>query len=376
MMLKIKKTKGRDPVVEDFEDLDLEEQAPHEAYNRSVVRSRYPNFWFGAFLVACLLVTVGMGTYWLLTRSDGSSQPSHVYVEMKVIDETGHPVAGADVFFKKKRIGVTDSFGEWRRFLKTRLGATIPLLINKETEHGTVSVTKNIAVPLRSPKTGEVEVHTSVRLSRQAQSRGDDPAFDREAAVPAPKEQESSSIWFKVVNSQNPTPQVIKREKWLSDVFLSALKKTVSEKTWKLDPESSTQILFQHIELPDHPSFPGLMRVAGHLPQSKRSVDFLANYTVDPRLLARSVFRSLTTTEEETPSFELELSGVPPHSGVYVGGNKASHVGAQKWRYSGKEGQFSYLSIIQKNSVVFRKLVQCTVTPFTLRISQGNLARR
>src|SRR3989338_4973677 len=100
-MLKIRKmTKRIDPQVEEFEDLDLEEQAPHEAYNRNIVRTRYPNFWFGVFLLSCLFLSLGMGTYWLLTRGEANKLPSQVYVEMKVIDERGHPIAGADVYYK------------------------------------------------------------------------------------------------------------------------------------------------------------------------------------------------------------------------------------------------------------------------------------
>lgn len=372
-----------DPQVEEFEDLDLEEQAPYEAYSRNIVRTRYPNFWFGAFLLSCLFLSLGMGTYWLLTRSGGSKLPSQVYVEMKVIDETGHPIAGADVYYKGKRLGVTDSFGEWRRFLKTRLGVTIPLQVRKQTEHDLVTVTKNIAVPLKLEKNGEVEIHTSVRLSRQAPaastnfSSGGDRTEERETSSELSDDPGSpitaiSSVWFKVIPAHQ-NPFAVSREAWLSQELIPALNE-LAEKEWRLD-SSSTQIILQHIDLPTRASFPGLVRIVGRVPGG-HPFDILSNYNEDPSRLARSLLRSIESSAEESSMFELDIFGLDPHAGVYVGGKKASHLAKHRWRYPGILNQHSYLTIVQKHSVVFRQLVQTTNDPFTVTVSRDKLARR
>jgi hypothetical protein len=45
-----------------------------------------------------------------------------VLVELRAIEETGHPVTAAKVSINHKAMGVTDSFGEWRRYLRLHPG--------------------------------------------------------------------------------------------------------------------------------------------------------------------------------------------------------------------------------------------------------------
>ncbi len=43
--------------------------------------------------------------------------------EIRAIDQQGHPVAGAEVWLETQQVGVTDSFGIWRRNLKLPEGS-------------------------------------------------------------------------------------------------------------------------------------------------------------------------------------------------------------------------------------------------------------
>jgi hypothetical protein len=91
---------------------------------------------------------------------------------MKVIDDTGHPVAGAKVLYEEKKIGVTDSFGEWRRFMRAPLGKTITFLVQKNSEHGTYKVYKNIAIPPSPPKQGaDIEISSKILLVKKIPSK-------------------------------------------------------------------------------------------------------------------------------------------------------------------------------------------------------------
>lgn len=65
----------------------------------------------GTGLVAFLSVIVGVA----FSRPAVTSMRTF---EIRVIDDEGHPVAGAEVKSGKQQLGVTDSFGIWRRSIR------------------------------------------------------------------------------------------------------------------------------------------------------------------------------------------------------------------------------------------------------------------
>lgn len=113
------------------------------------------------------LILAGSATFYLAsTDTDDDSLP-FAYFEIKVLDADGRPVPGATVHEGDHPIGVTDSFGEWRRFLKVQLGSVIPLKISKKNGKGmTATAIKNMAVPLSLPRQGELELIGSVQLGQ------------------------------------------------------------------------------------------------------------------------------------------------------------------------------------------------------------------
>lgn len=72
----------------------------------------------GGFVFAGLTTVVGVAF----------SRPAPVTTrifEIRVIDDSGHPVAGAEVRMGKQELGVTDSFGIWRRNVKIQSDSNV-----------------------------------------------------------------------------------------------------------------------------------------------------------------------------------------------------------------------------------------------------------
>jgi len=97
-------------------------------------------------------------------RGSERTDDPFAYFEIKAIGADGRPVTGASVRSGSEELGVTDSFGEWRRFMRAHLGGTMVLTLTKKTENGTLKALKNLAIPLRLPANGELELKSRVLM--------------------------------------------------------------------------------------------------------------------------------------------------------------------------------------------------------------------
>jgi hypothetical protein len=88
----------------------------------------------------------------------------YAYFEVRALDPNGRPIAGAIVKNAGKRVGTTDSFGEWRRYMRVPLGATVPVTLAKKAGNEVLYATKNFAVPPEKPEKSEIELRSSVQL--------------------------------------------------------------------------------------------------------------------------------------------------------------------------------------------------------------------
>jgi hypothetical protein len=88
----------------------------------------------------------------------------YAYFEVRAVDLDGRPIAGAVVKNSGQKVGTTDSFGEWRRYLRVPLGGTVPVTLTKKIKNQTHFVTKNFAIPPLKPEKSEIELRSSVQL--------------------------------------------------------------------------------------------------------------------------------------------------------------------------------------------------------------------
>ena len=168
-ILRITKKQKKQTVSDaDFDELALDDDIlPRRNKNLPTQqKKRVPYFWPGFFLGICLMASLALGSYWVITRFFFPPGPINIFIEMKVIDDEGHPVAGAGIFYGRKRIGVSDSFGEWSRFMKAPLGSTFQLLVRKENGREVMGALKNVAVPLYVHSGQEPRIKTNVHLAK------------------------------------------------------------------------------------------------------------------------------------------------------------------------------------------------------------------
>lgn len=102
--------------------------------------------------------------------------PPFVFVEVRAVDPSGHPVAGAKVRLGNADQGLTDSFGEWRRFLRLELGSQLMISVSKQSNQGHLFAAKNVTVPATPPRQGEAEIKANIQLAYRTKGKGLAPA--------------------------------------------------------------------------------------------------------------------------------------------------------------------------------------------------------
>ena len=159
------------------ENKDLYEQDPFEMFSTDEpwdtkpqegpqpVRRQQSNT-LGFILIGLLVIGVtSLVTYLSATRNSAEvSQKPYAYLELKVLNADGRPVPGANVATNAKSLGLTDSFGEWRRFMRVALGESMALEVTKSMDGKTRAIVKNLLIPTKLPTIGELEVKASIQF--------------------------------------------------------------------------------------------------------------------------------------------------------------------------------------------------------------------
>jgi hypothetical protein len=143
---------------------------PH-AYGRRLSPGMMGALAGGVLFVFGLAVTALV--HWHRGTKDAVDAP-YAYLEIRAVDVDGRPVAGAAVTREghgATELGVTDSFGEWRRFIRVRLGSSLALHFRKDLDGSgrlALAGVKTLDVPGQLPPDGELELTGNVQLVRTA----------------------------------------------------------------------------------------------------------------------------------------------------------------------------------------------------------------
>jgi hypothetical protein len=262
------------------------------------------------YAVLCILAFGLMTIFGAMKPWSYFSQPNLVYAyfEVRALDENGRPIAGAVVKNAGKRVGTTDSFGEWRRYMQVPLGSTVPISLTKKTSNQLLFVSKNFAVPPVKQEKNEIELRSSVQLMpTEPATVGSD--VDGSARA-------SESTNATIVQTPEATPKIIRQDGealldfsdlgsvWFtaSDTrndkeLVPALVTRAKELGLKVEKNSPWQI--QLTNLIDKPAKVskdggGLILVSSALANgSLPSVEFLRNYQADARTTARGILFGL-----------------------------------------------------------------------------------
>ncbi len=132
--------------------------SPEVGNYEDVVKSKYEGYLVPTnrikWLFALVLAVGLMGSiYRLLVSLAVQEELTTSQFELKAIDSNGYPVAGALVSIDGKELGTTDTFGEWRSYLKVNLSQTHFIRLEKNLSNRvSLLATKNVLVKRDSPK--------------------------------------------------------------------------------------------------------------------------------------------------------------------------------------------------------------------------------
>lgn len=129
------------------------------------------------------LIVSSFGLFGYMRRGEG--QLPYVLLDIRALEENGHPVTAADVMVNDKKMGVTDSFGEWRRYLQLNPGDDVQIDLAK---NGQLSGSKVALVPKRNSDKQDIELQLSISMKRSQLPAGKAKAIakDLEENVPPP----------------------------------------------------------------------------------------------------------------------------------------------------------------------------------------------
>lgn len=139
-----------------FNDLDTKSSIPIKSWVKKI--SIAAGVLTSVFLFSLL-------SYWVfdLLTYEKVEHP-FVFFEVRALDINGHPVAGAIVKLDDDLDGITDSFGEWRRYVRYPLGSTVKIRVRKQTSKGWLEAKKNVKVPEKPKRDSEPEVKMGFQL--------------------------------------------------------------------------------------------------------------------------------------------------------------------------------------------------------------------
>ncbi|MFK7823189.1 MAG: hypothetical protein AB8G05_03475 [Oligoflexales bacterium] len=271
---------------------------------------RNKRLWHGLTAISLILSAAFLVYPKLSSFKNPEKRKHNILFEVKAIDSEGHPVAGARVNYFDKVLGVTDSYGEWRRFLRFRKGQTVTLNLKKRSRDHELLASKNLVVPIENNDAESLKVKATVKLNSQKIRNRIIPeggkkiltnTVEKEQVKTVRQTQEVSienleendpyySVWFSVFDfghDREGKTQILKKN------LLPALKRTSAQKGLELRKNSPWQVGVGHIAYKSSPSFPGVIRVIARRVGSEKKIDFLKNYTGSSQITAEKILQTL-----------------------------------------------------------------------------------
>lgn len=180
-----------------FEDLPV---ASQQSLYRRPPPKRSPSTKIWAVIGFFLLVAVGgWGVFKLQERE---AKPPFVLVELRAVSPKGNPLAGAQVQLGEHKMGVTDSFGEWRRYLRLRPGAKIRVRMTKVYQGYSFAAETILEVPSTRSDGKEAELKSTLALKLNGDKNKPTPASSElQGSSPRATMKSQASSRFRVKSS-------------------------------------------------------------------------------------------------------------------------------------------------------------------------------
>lgn len=266
----------------DLRQLQMETINAFELENRKLLtKKHFPYFWRNAALAA-LVTTLAVGTGLLWPRSEVESAASRVILfEVKVLTPDRHPAAGTAIHLRDRHIGTTDTFGEWRRYIKVNPSQKLTLRFLKKTDQARLSSVYNFQIPASLDQNSPWKYRQTISLQKNAVFNM--PAVDEQnqaVAKNSPLAAVSNGfdmIWFKTLDQKTQETQ---------GELLKYLKQRAKSLGLGVERTSAWQVALQSVG-------DDLLRIVSDHPKSDHRIDFLRNTGSDPRKIGRSILWGL-----------------------------------------------------------------------------------
>ena len=119
------------------------------------------------FILRSICIISVFGLICLIVQQKNRKIASHfALVSLRVLDHMGLKVTGADVSLDGIISGKTDSFGEWRDFIKVNPGSRILIEVSKQVDGSHHTGEKLISVPRTISAMKTPDLKTSIRLRK------------------------------------------------------------------------------------------------------------------------------------------------------------------------------------------------------------------
>ncbi|MDD9952042.1 MAG: hypothetical protein OXT67_10820 [Zetaproteobacteria bacterium] len=243
----------------------------------------------------------------------GEGEEGVVLVEVKAVQRAGAPFAGAKVFVKNQFVGLTDSYGEWRRYMKLEPGKQVTLSIQRNHLGEPLELSKHVVVPLLTPQKDSAQrrylravfdlevlqgavtpkAHPVKRLSSLASSVPNKVEVARQRAMELKRAMELNDQQFARVRILVPkadkasSPRVVQMARLLGKQFKAAgIEVMPDQAVW--------WVKLQHIAPQRHlHPFEGLLQVSSGWGDEDQQLSYLLNYSRDTTGVVQKIAKTL-----------------------------------------------------------------------------------
>ena len=122
--------------------------------------------WLLLAFAALSLVSAGL-FYKYYGDGDRAILSAYFLVELRVIDNKGHPVPGAAIEMDGPTQGVTDTFGEWRSFVRLMPGGKLKVKVSRAMGDKKLAMQRTVSIPDLKTRGQEPNVKVNITFNRE-----------------------------------------------------------------------------------------------------------------------------------------------------------------------------------------------------------------
>jgi hypothetical protein len=298
---------------------------------------------------------VAMFSYMVAYRNDILHREVGVYFDIKAIDHDGHPVSGAKVYTAAKTLGTTDSFGEWRTFMRLPQRTAITISMEKNLQGERLLVHKNFVIP-RVTHDDEVNIQQTIALVSESRPSTKEVVQEKVEVPTASEVEHSAKEESSAVDTSGFAVDVISEHRDVVPAFMQAvashLQQILQHDGQKLNTHAAIRLQLRPLKASkDLFEF----RIDG---VAKKS--YLRNIVADTKLMAKQLFLMITNSEapKHWQRFEIGLSqALAPGAHLYALGREATKLSATRYQYYAPAKAQVNLTVVSNGIVSLRKRV-------------------